>query len=48
MIERTTGDPARARVMLQQIADANPMFSLVYAHEAADALAELTYLAEVR
>jgi hypothetical protein len=48
IIERTAGDPARARDLLQQIADTNPMFSLVHAREAADALAELNSLAEAR
>jgi tetratricopeptide (TPR) repeat protein len=48
MIERAAGDSERARELLQRIADANPMFSLVHAQEAADALAELTSLAQER
>jgi tetratricopeptide (TPR) repeat protein len=48
MIERAAGDPARARGLLQQIADTNPMFSLLHAAEAADTLAELTSLTEAR
>jgi tetratricopeptide (TPR) repeat protein len=48
VIEMAAGDLARARALLQQVADANPMFSLVHAREAADALADLTSVAEAR
>jgi tetratricopeptide (TPR) repeat protein len=48
MIERAAGDPARARKLLQQVMDTNPRFSLVYAEQAADTLAELNALAEAR
>jgi tetratricopeptide (TPR) repeat protein len=48
MIERAAGDPERARDLLQQVINANPGFSLVHGREAAEALAELTSVAEVR
>jgi tetratricopeptide (TPR) repeat protein len=48
IIEKAAGDPARARDLLQQVADANPAFSVVHAREAADTLAELTSLTEAR
>ena len=48
MIERAAGDPVRARDLLQQVADANPQFSLVHAQEAADTLTELSSLTEAR
>jgi tetratricopeptide (TPR) repeat protein len=48
IVEQAAGDPARARALLQQIADTNPRFSLIYPDEAADALTALAELAEAR
>jgi tetratricopeptide (TPR) repeat protein len=48
MVERAAGDPARARLLLEQVLARNPRFLLLYAEQAVDTLDELNTLAEAR